>query len=137
MKCVCAEDCFLKHETSRPIHYLRGDVKEFEECPQHFIATAGAVVKEKTKSRMVKAAVDAGQVDNAGIFDFASATEEVLMAADYSLEDLKAFGTINYAAKFGDDDDKTKIVAKFVDARYRNYVTNQGLHASGVTLNKS
>lgn len=129
-KCICVRDCYLStHEGARPVYYQRGQVVNFEECPDHFMAIEEAVVPVKKRIRLPKAAIDAGQKDDGGSFDFESATEEVLMAAEYDLEQLKAYGMATYGATFDSTDVKAAVVAKYVDARYRNYVSKTALHA--------
>jgi hypothetical protein len=135
--CVCIRDCYITpkgHKTSS--YFERGDVRQFEEVPNHFIPVDGSVVAQKTEENLPKAAVDSGVVEQSGQFSFATAGEEVLLAAEYDLQQLKDFGSINYGAVFNETDDKTVVVAKFVDARYRSVTAKSAINAANVSILK-
>lgn len=125
MKCVCIEDCYLKHESERPIHYTRGEVREFDELPDHFMSVDVAV---KSKKSTPKPAMT-GMPDEvtAVEFDFESAPEEVLMAAEYELKELISYAKDRYGIVIKKSDNRAAMVAKFVDARYRNAMKVAGL----------
>lgn len=125
MKCVCIADCYLKHESDRPVHYTRGEVKEFDDLPDHFIAVDGSVKKKEPRPKQNMT----GMPDDLGgdEFDFESAPEEVLMAADYSIEDLISYAKTNYGITIRKSENRAAVVAKFVDARYRNAMKVAGL----------
>jgi hypothetical protein len=63
-------------------------------------------------------------------FDFESAPEDVLMAADYELGDLISYAKTSYGITIRKSDNRAAVVAKFVDARYRNAMKVAGLTES-------
>jgi hypothetical protein len=125
MKCVCIADCYLKHESERHVHYTRGDVREFDDLPSYFVAADGAVKKKDAPAKPAMTGMpDDIPTDE---FDFESAPEDVLLAAEYEITDLINHAKTNYGITIRKSENKSAVVAKFVDARYRNAMKVAGL----------
>ena len=117
---ICTNDCFIRHEspTGRPIHYLRNEVKTFKEKPRrHFVPTSSVTITSEPVPQQTFTGPP--PVEKKDQFSFATASEDILMAVDFKPEDLVAFAKEQYKITLKAGDSKEKLVAKFVDARYR------------------
>lgn len=126
-KHICIRDCYLKHETDIPVHYYRGMIAMFAVTPDHFAPVDGVL---DTAAAPPKPPVASGIQNFATGFDYDSAPEELLLAADYNVEDLVAYSATHYGIGIPIDPVKAVMVAKFVDARYKHYQTKNALNAA-------
>jgi len=129
-KYICVEDCHTKHEKPTHCFYRRGEVHFFKTCPPHFVAVDDAfdpsmVVGDEP--------VMTGPPEAKLEFDFNTAGEELLLAADYDVAKLREFAALNYGVELPEDPSKATAVARFVDARYRFTTTNAALTQAAET----
>jgi len=99
MKCVAKKRCQTRKDDGKIRTYAKGDIDEFKKCPKNFTPIAGESEEAK--------------------IDFATAGEEELLAADYDLEELKAFIEETYKKKAGKRG-KDKLVEFLLDCRFRS-----------------
>lgn len=115
MKCVALKACQKRMETGRfagrVVFFKPGEMGDFPECPEGF--------------RPIGTTVDAEHRDPVGDtttykdgVDFANATEEELMEAEFEIGELKAYMKEKHPAiAFAGNIGKEKLVAKLLYAR--------------------
>jgi hypothetical protein len=126
IKCVCTADCYMRHESERHVHYYRGMVAGFYEVPLNF-EPVDEVLDQGIPTKR-DSGVPLGPTAPESMFDFGTAPEELLLAADYDPEKLAIFAATTYGVEIPTDTQKAVMVAKFVDARYRHSVTSTTLN---------
>ena len=94
MECVCVKPCYLSHE-GIIAQYRKGDLVEFEKCPEHFVAIGELSI------------------------DFEKATEDVLLAADIDEDELRAYAKKEFGLTLRKGLRKETLVSKFVSVRDR------------------
>lgn len=102
MKCVCTTACFIEHPTlGVPTRFNPGQVEDFEKCPTHF-----------------KALNVSGNLE----IDFKNASEEELMAVQWSFSDAEAAVKEAYNVELTREEGTTKadVVKQIVEARTRH-----------------
>jgi len=99
MKCVCRRKCLLRID-GKGLFFNRGEVSEFEECPNNFAPLEGP---------------------NADSVDFLTASEEELMEAKWKISDasLAIKDEFDIKLKSGKGYKKLDLVKQILDARYR------------------
>jgi hypothetical protein len=104
--CVCLQDCYIRHESPRHTHYYRGEVAEFNACPLNFEPVEQAFSADDTSEEIA--------------FDFSTASEELLLVAEFDVAELIQFAKEKYGVSLPASQSRTKLVSKFVDARHRH-----------------
>jgi len=138
IQAVCMQDCQIRIPgREKPKFYQRGQIDTFDldEAPTHFMMMGVVDSPEDKDDEPVKKAKKPSIVAEKGApFSFDEATEEMLLAADYDINDLVKYCKDRYQLNLPKSAHKTIIVAKFVDARYRASVTAEGLQAANQSL---
>lgn len=98
---MCTRDCYMKHETEKPMRYKQGQVANFVKAPAyHFMAV--------------------GKVN----IDFGSSTLEVLKASEaWALKDMADYAKKEYRIILDTNLPRNQVIDKFIDARFRNVGT--------------
>lgn len=97
MKCVCRKKCQVRNRLGRIRTYRKGDVAQFDECPNHFEPIEGA---------------------KAMPLNFDNAQEQELLESEFDLEELKDYIRDKYDRN-PHNRGKEKTIEMLLDCRFR------------------